>query len=326
MARHKSQAKELQQPPLVGPNEAREIDRQAEQAVAAMDEDRAFAMERQENAAEIARTLGYDGALEPAAIDREIIIVRRRTVEDCLALGGLLLVRKELTPYGEWLPTLEKLIIAKRTAERFMGAALKISQNRHLAEVVSRGLDSYAKLLELLTMDDDEAGRLLDGESVRGVTLDDVDRMTASELRAALRQERLRSDEKDKDHESLSKLYRDARSQLTEYKVGSLKPKALDQQMASWPGTAGYLLGEIRRNLAQLSLLIETAEQLPIPDDDTPEADVHQRAMRLLYDALGQPLFDLKDEVIGVGNHLERIIGAFAYPDREPGNRGETIQ
>ncbi len=128
------------------------------------------------------------------------------------------------------------------------------------------------------------------------------------------------------DYEAASKLLGSARTEIEKLKGGQLQPAALDQQMAGWPGAAGYLINEMRKTLVQLNLLIESAEDLDIPEEGTPASDVHSRAMRLVYDAISRPLNDFDLEVQGTLVMLDRVIGACAYPNENAPLQGEVIQ
>jgi len=134
----------------------------------------------------LAIQLGYQGSLTVGALEDEIRFYQQRTVEACLELGKRLLILKELTPHGEFKQRTEMLNISYRTANRFMTTALKFSKSDNLALLKAAG--NQSKLLELLVLDDEEITELSNGGSVNDVTLDDIDRMTASELRTALRE------------------------------------------------------------------------------------------------------------------------------------------
>lgn len=156
------------------------------QDLALVDQDNA---ERRERALVLAREVAYDGELTVSGLIEGIRHYQRRTVDDCLALGSRLLLLRELTPRGEFDEALGRLGFARRTAYRFMDAAGKVAKSANLA-LISRSAGTASKMLELLTLDDDEAGALLSGETVAGLKLDDVDTMSHSELRAALRDAR----------------------------------------------------------------------------------------------------------------------------------------
>lgn len=142
-----------------------------------------------ENAQTVAAQLGYDGALTVGALEDEIRFYQRRTAEVCLELGKRLLILKELTPHGEFIPRVELLGLSRKTAQRFMQATAKFSKSDKLT-LLAEKIGTQSKLLELVTQDDDELEQLADGASICGLTLDDIETMTVSELKAVLRETR----------------------------------------------------------------------------------------------------------------------------------------
>lgn len=148
----------------------------------------------------LATQLGYQGSLTVGALEDEIRFYQQRTVEACLELGKRLLILKEITPYGEFKQRTEMLNISYRTANRFMTTALKFSKSDNLSLLKAAG--NQSKLLELLVLDDEEITELNNGGSVNDINLDDIDRMTASELRKALRQAKTTIISKDQDLET----------------------------------------------------------------------------------------------------------------------------
>lgn len=129
----------------------------------------------------VALQLGYEGTLAVGALEDEIRFYQRRTVESMLELGKRLLVLKELTPHGEFERRVEMLGFSYRSAARFMQAALKTSKSANLA-LLSTQVKSASVFLELVTHDDDALTAV--------AQMDDIDRMSASQLRHALRKER----------------------------------------------------------------------------------------------------------------------------------------
>ena len=154
-------------------------------AVQAVDALAALELQTIDNARAVAQQLGYGGALTVGTLEDEIRFYQRRTVEDCLELGMRLVVLKELTSYGEFIKRVELLGINDRMARRFMSATLKFSKrtSKSVLEVVG----TQSKLLELLVLDDGEIEALETGETVRGIALDTIDKMSVSELRKVLR-------------------------------------------------------------------------------------------------------------------------------------------
>ncbi|MBI1626975.1 hypothetical protein [Comamonas suwonensis] len=137
------------------------------------------AQEASTQAKTMALQVGYDGTLSVGALEDEIRFYQKRTVEAILETGKRLLVLKELTPHGEFQQRVELLGFAKTTAFRFMQAAAKTAKSSKL-ELLSTHVKSASAFLELVTHDDDTLESLKD--------MDDIERMSASELRATLRQ------------------------------------------------------------------------------------------------------------------------------------------
>jgi hypothetical protein len=138
-----------------------------------------------DNAHALASQLGYDGSLTVGALEDEIRFYQARSVEAVLELGKRLIILKELTPFGEFERRAELLGFSKRMYQQFMSATLKFSNAQSTALLKSAG--TQTKLLELLVLDDGEIAALADGESARGLKLDDIETMSVRELKAALR-------------------------------------------------------------------------------------------------------------------------------------------
>ncbi|MEY2632357.1 MAG: hypothetical protein RIR00_1011 [Pseudomonadota bacterium] len=110
-----------------------------------------------------------------------------RSAEEALEVGKCLVVMREAEPHGDWQICLESIGMERTLAHRMMQAAARFSNvasTQHLLESVK----SRTKLFELMVLDDDDIKELSDGGSVAGLTLDEVDRMPVSQLRAALRE------------------------------------------------------------------------------------------------------------------------------------------
>ena len=136
----------------------------------------------------LADQFGYQGNLSIGTLEDEIRFYQRRSVEAVLALGTRLLILKELTAHGEFIQRVELLGINKRMAQRFMGATLKLGKSDSKSLMTAAG--TQTKLLELVVLDDEEIAELAEGGTAANLTLDDVARMTVTELRAALREAR----------------------------------------------------------------------------------------------------------------------------------------
>lgn len=131
------------------------------------------------NASALAQELGYQGALTVGTLEDEIRFYQRRTVEAILETGKRLLLLKEMTPHGEFTQRVEMLGFHKLTAQRFMRTALKTAKSVNLT-LLSTQVKNASAFLELVTHDDDVLENLQD--------MDDIDRLSASQLRERLRQ------------------------------------------------------------------------------------------------------------------------------------------
>jgi len=160
---------------------------------AALNQEVIAAQDANDNAQAVAKQLGYEGVMTVGALEDEIRFYQRRTAEACLELGKRLLVLKELSLHGEFIKRIELLGFSQTSAKRFMQAAFKFSKTTNLG-VLTDKLGSQSKLLELVTMDDEDIQQLADGETVRGLSLDEIDTMTTSQLKAALRESKLNYD------------------------------------------------------------------------------------------------------------------------------------
>lgn len=127
----------------------------------------------------LATQLGYDGSLAVGALEDEIRFYQRRTVEALLETGKRLLLLKQLTPHGEFAQRVELLGFSYPTAARFMHAAQKTAKSLKLRDLAGQ-VKSASAFLELVTHDDDVLENLAE--------MDAIDKMSASQLRAALRE------------------------------------------------------------------------------------------------------------------------------------------
>ncbi|RRW38491.1 DUF3102 domain-containing protein [Ectopseudomonas oleovorans] len=132
------------------------------------------------------------------AYDRERVIGEARfymgaAAEAMLEAGKRLIQLKENEGHGDFIAICEeRLGIQERAAQRMMCAAAKFLQSSpQLAVAASRlAMLGKTKLYDLMLEDDEELTALAEGGTLAGLSLDDVDRMTSRELRAALREAR----------------------------------------------------------------------------------------------------------------------------------------
>ncbi|CAB5646371.1 Protein of uncharacterised function (DUF3102) [Comamonas aquatica] len=206
-------------------------------------------------ALEMAHKVGYAGAVTVGALEDEIRFYQQRTVEAALETGKRLLVLKELTPHGEFAKRVEMLGFSERTAQRFMQAAAKTAKSAKLADLASQ-VKSASAFLELVTHDDDVLENLTE--------MDDIDRLSASELRQRLREFKAEKQATDqlleKKNQQIDKLERDKQ------RIARLAPDAVLAEVKTEAtrianDALGSIRGGVRQALVKLKELPEGGAQ-----------------------------------------------------------------
>lgn len=122
----------------------------------------------------------------------------RQTVEGMFELGRVLIVLKEHMTWEKFADVCEVFGMSVRAAQQLTQATRRFATPQ-MQKAQSKLMElGKSKLLELLVEEDETLTELADGGEVNGITLDDVDRMTVRELRAALRESRETAEAKDK--------------------------------------------------------------------------------------------------------------------------------
>lgn len=205
-----------------------------------------------ESAGQLAKTVGYDGQITVPALTDGIRFFQQRTAEAALEIGKRLLVLKEITPHGGFQPAIEALGFTPRAAQKFMQATLRFSKAPTSA-LLEKASNAQSKLLELVVLDDEELEALNSGESVNGITLDDVETMSTRELRAALRDAKADAEAKDKNIERLSTQLNRA-EEKAEKAARAWKKSTPDEQLAA-------LLAEAKKAAAAVRLAIAAGSE-----------------------------------------------------------------
>lgn len=138
-----------------------------------------------ENTKALALTLHYTGSLLPDALEDGVRDNQRVIGSQLFQMGARLALLKEQLPHGEFGEALERLDIHERLAQRSIQVALKFSNASTSTHLDKLG---KSKIFELLVLDDEEVDQLNSGDSVRGLTFDDIDRMSIKDLRKQLRE------------------------------------------------------------------------------------------------------------------------------------------
>ncbi|STZ83096.1 phage protein [Bergeriella denitrificans] len=123
----------------------------------------------------------------------------RQTMEGMFELGRALIILKEHTQHGRFMEIVKSQFgIGHNETARLIAATQRFATPQ-MQKAAPKLMDlGKSKLLELLVEEDVTLIGLAEGEEVNGMTLDDVDRMTVRELRAALRESRETAEAKDK--------------------------------------------------------------------------------------------------------------------------------
>jgi len=188
-------------------------------AIEAAQDANALALQQAQSSAKtMAEQLGYDGSLTIGVLEDEIRFYQRRSVESLLECGKRLLLLRELTPHGEFSSRVELLGFSWRTANRFMQAAATTSKFANLANL-STQVKNASAFLELVTHDEDDLKAIAE--------MDDLDRMSASQLRAALREARHLTDDAKAEREAKDQVIARLKAQLNK---GALAEPTPDEQ------------------------------------------------------------------------------------------------
>jgi hypothetical protein len=150
-----------------------------------------------------------------------------QSAEAMLEAGKRLILIKEHEQHGDFVEIVEnQLGMAARTAQLMMQAAIKYLSPKLQSKAQTFALLGKSKLFELLAEDDESLSALADGGTVAGLSLDDVDRMSCRELRAALR------DAKEKD-EAKDHILADKNAKIDELAATLAKAKKRIQTLSS---------------------------------------------------------------------------------------------
>lgn len=237
------------------------------------------------NTARVAESLGYQGALTIGALEDEIRFYQQRTIEDMFELGKRLLILKEMTPHSEFIKRLEILGFNTRTVQRFMQATLKFSKAS--SPTLLNKVGNQSKLLELLVLDDEEVEALSSGESVVGITLDDIETMSSRELRKALRDARADATAKDEVLANKNKKIDELDAKLSLRKQPDQAKLVADEAEARALQQMQQAVVSIIGELNHFSNSMQTA--LKTSDSDF-VSEQYQSNLRLVYQNIAQRL------------------------------------
>jgi hypothetical protein len=208
--------------------------------------------------------------------------------------GKRLILIKAHEENGAWLSTLEQMGIDQRFAQRSMYAARKYGQYDNLSHL------GYSKLQALEELTEADVEKLDAGDSVAGIDLDDIDRMTAKELRESLRKER---EKREKDRKA-----QDAAIEQKESKINEMEnqlryrepPTARDlAEGALIPIKKDFLdeIGSVDFHLERAIATIDRAQRIDGIKVDQLDAWMGEELIGAMIERLKE-LYDQIDEAI----------------------------
>lgn len=153
----------------------------------------------------------------PVHYESEIRGELRRGCEAFVRAGRLLVVAKEAANHGEWSGMIERLGLEPRQAQRMMEAARRLVAlpNATSATHLIKAAGANGKLIELMSLPEDQFAELAETGETGELSLDDVASMTVRELRMALRESREDLAAKDQRIEAKNKETERLNDQLT---------------------------------------------------------------------------------------------------------------
>jgi len=146
--------------------------------------------------AEVVEAFGDGLTWSPQHYETAIRNELRRGCDAFLRAGRYLVVARECSEHGEWLDMLGRLGMEPRQAQRMMEAARRIVAlpNASRATHLMAATGTQSKLIELLSLPEDQFAELATDGETSGLAIDDLASMTRDELRAAVREARAEAD------------------------------------------------------------------------------------------------------------------------------------
>ena len=131
-------------------------------------------------------------AFDEAVYQQKVSYHLKRSAEEMLEGCKALLVTRIHLDDGRWGEFLRRVGLESSVARRMVAAARKFSSadKKPLVQAAT----TKSKLFEMLILDDEEITKISQGANDALITLDEVDRMTVTELRTALRDARADGD------------------------------------------------------------------------------------------------------------------------------------
>ena len=143
------------------------------------------ATKAQEAVVALAKQLNYNGSTDPGVLENSARDAIRRIGAGIFELGGYLLLLRQASEHGAFLPALERLGLEPRAAQQYMSVAKRFANAKSISHLEGAGI---AKLVELVALDNEQLEELTELGQTGELALDDVARMSVKDLRAKVRE------------------------------------------------------------------------------------------------------------------------------------------
>lgn len=155
-----------------------------------------------------------------------------RGCEAFLRAGRYLVVARECAEHGEWQGMLERLGLGRDQASRMMEAARRVSALPNVAHAqhLIATTRNQSRLIELLSLPEEQFIELAEQGETGGLSLDDVETMSRAELRAAIRDARADLDAKDQRITKLSDDLNKAEEKTAKARRSGRRPRRMSNR------------------------------------------------------------------------------------------------
>ena len=258
------------------------------------------------NVKTLATQLGYTGRLDSDSLESVCKAKLVAAQQSIFEFGASLLLLRESCLHGDWEERLDRIGVSRPTAHRYITIAAKLKGTDVQKALQHLGM---GKVLELAAFDDDEIQALTGGESIRGLTLDQVEKMSLADLRKQLREATANSEAKER-------LIADKDAKINSLIVGTGKKIVAD---TDWPDALIPLCDQLaacKREIDHAFSKLETARiavlQVEMPEDQRPKFEAALKHVAEVYaSALASAERNyLKDQVV-----FAQTLGAFLDSD-----------
>ena len=235
-------------------------------------------------------------------LENEVRFYINQSTDAMLEAGKRLILLKEHEAHGDYLDSLKAVNIEPRTAQNIVKATLKFG------DVKTKTLSHLgkSKLFALMSEPDEEIEQLLDGGTIAGKTLDDIDRMSVRELKQSLRNEKKKREE---EAEATEKLL-----EQKDKKINRLDKKLMkaEQRSLLWDERAREIQIEVTTvgvdALQAIARLDELRDVILNEQYDEEPSELEMQAKACVY-------YDMVEQMVaGIGNLMhacDQVFGGY---------------